>query len=317
MSDVPRVAVVGSINMDLSVATERVPLRGENLRARKLTVGLGGKGASPAVALAQLGAASTLVACVGDDEFGQRALETLQLRGVDGSAVQVLAHRGTGVALIMVDDAGENTILVVIGANQELHAERVQQGLDGMAAHPEALLVNFEVPADAVTATIAWGRAHAIPVVVDAGPIRDYGPDIWAQADVLSPNASETAHLTGLAVDGLASARLAAERLKVLGPRAVALKLGAQGCLLLDDDGARQLPAYQVQVADTTGAGDAWSAGLTLGLARGLSLDDAAQLANVCGAVAVSRVGAVVSMPTAQDVARLRAEQPEPPLVWL
>lgn len=312
----PRVAVVGSINMDLSIATERVPLRGENLRARRLTVGLGGKGASPAVALAQLGAASMLVACVGEDEFGERALRTLRARGVDTGAVQVLPDVDTGVALIMVDDAGENTILVVIGANERLQAERVRASLDGLGGLPGALLVNFEIPGAAVQAAISWGRAHGVPVVVDAGPVRDYGPEVWAEADVLSPNAAETEHLTGLSADDPASARQAAERIRALGPRAVALKLGAQGCLLLDDAGARQLPAYCVTPVDTTGAGDAWSAGLTLGLAQGLSLDDAARLANACGAVAVSRAGSVESMPSADDIARLRAEQPDPPLRW-
>ena len=138
-------------------------------------------------------------------------------------AVQVLPDVDTGVALIMVDDAGENTILVVIGANERLQAERVRASLDGLGGLPGALLVNFEIPGAAVQAAISWGRAHGVPVVVDAGPVRDYGPEVWAEADVLSPNAAETEHLTGLNADDLASARQAAERIRALGPRAVAL----------------------------------------------------------------------------------------------
>ncbi len=313
----PHVAVVGSVNMDLSVATPRVPLRGENLRAHRLSVVLGGKGACPSVALARLGAAAALVACVGADEFGRRALDTLAREGVDTAAIQALPDADTGVALILVDDAGENTILVIIGANERLVAAQVTAGLDALAAPPDRLLVNFEIPADAVRAALDWGRAHGVPVVVDAGPIRDYGPDVWAGADVLSPNAAEAEHLSGIAPSDDVRALAAARRLRADGPRAVALKLGDRGCLLLDEAGARIWPAFVVTAVDTTGAGDAWSAGLTLGLAQGRSLDEAALLANACGAVAVSRAGAVPSMPSAEDIAALYHHQPAPEPRWL
>jgi len=318
MAPGPHVAVVGSINMDLSILTPRVPLRGENLRAHCLRVWLGGKGSDSAVALARLGAQASLVACVGQDDFGRQALALLQSEHVNIDGVQALPDAATGVALIMVDDAGENTILVMIGANDRLLAAQVSTGLDALLATPPAvLLINFEIPAEAVRAAVAWGRGRGVPVVVDAGPIRDYGADVWGEADVISPNAAETAHLTGVSAADLPSALTAAKRLRAEGPRAVALKLGPLGCLLLDDAGARQWPPFAVVPVDTTGAGDAWSAGLALGLAQGRSLDEAAVLANACGAVAVTRPGAVMSMPTLADVERLLATQPEPAPRWL
>jgi ribokinase len=313
----PTVAVVGSINMDLSFVAERVPLRGENLRARSLDVGLGGKGSDAAIAVARLQGGASLVACVGDDDFGRQALAALQAEGVQAGGVHVLPDAATGVALIMVDDAGENTILVVIGANERLEASQVRASLEALSPPPDALLVNFEIPGAAAQAAIAWGRERDLPVIVDAGPVRDYGPDVWGAADILSPNVAETAHLSGLPVTDLPTARAAAARLRAQGPRAVALKLGARGCLLLDEAGARLAPAYRVTPVDTTGAGDAWSAGLALALARGWSLDEAAAFANACGAVAVTKPGAVASMPTLAEVQALQAAQTLPPFEWL
>jgi len=313
----PHVAVVGSINMDLSFAAERVPLRGENLRARSLRVGLGGKGSDAAIAVARQQGCASLVACVGDDDFGRQALAALHAEGVEARGVHILADAETGVALIIVDDAGENTILVVIGANERLHPSQVRASLEGLSPPPAALLVNFEIPGEAAQAAIAWGRERGLPVVVDAGPVRDYGPEVWRAADVLSPNAAETAHLSGLPADDLPTARIAAAQLRALGPRAIALKLGALGCLLLDEAGERLVPAYRAAAVDTTGAGDAWSAGLTLGLAQSLSLDEAAIYANACGAVAVTRPGAVASMPTLAEVRALQAGQPQPAVDWL
>lgn len=306
------IAVVGSINMDLAVRTPRVPLRGENLLARSLAVGLGGKGGNPSVALCRMGARALLVACLGQDDFGQQAMAALQSDGVDLSAVSMLPGVDTGVALIMVDDEGENTILVVIGANNHLTAERVEASLAPHWGTLDAVLVNFEIPAAAVAAAIRAGRAHAVPVVVDAGPPRAFGPEVWGDATVLLPNEIEAETLTGCTITDDAAAVEAVLALRARGPEAVVLKWGARGALVATADGVERVPGFAVDVVDTTGAGDAFSAALTLALAEGRSLPEAVRFANAAGAVAVTRMGARVAMPTRVDVETLLRQSRTP-----
>lgn len=296
------IATVGSVNMDLTVRAPRVPLTGENLLAVDLKVGLGGKGANPAVALARMGADSLLVGCVGDDDFGNQARDLLRCEGVNVGGLAVLKSVPTGVALIIVDDSGENTILVVIGANQRLVPDLVEQALVPHWGQLAALTVSFEIPEDCVYAAIREARAHDLPVVVDAGPPRQYSITTWQNATVLSPNALEAESLVGYPVKDDSSAIRAARDLLRRGPWAVVLKLGARGALLCTDEEETFVPGFQVDVVDTTGAGDAFSAGLTLAIAEGGSLRDAVRFANAAGAVAVTRLGAMAAMPTREEV---------------
>lgn len=303
------VAVVGSFNMDLAVRTPRAPLQGENLSAYSLRIGLGGKGANPAVALARLGLASALVGCVGADDFGRRALVALQQEGVDVSGLVMLPDADTGVALIMVDDGGQNTILVVNGANDHLTPEHVSHALQPMWGDLRAILVNFEIPEAAVAAAVREGVTHGVPVVVDAGPPRRYAAETWRGAAVLSPNEEEAKALLGYAVDDETSALRAAHDLLATGPQAVVLKLGARGALLCTPQGALHVPPFQVSVVDTTGAGDAFTAGLVAALVEGMALPQAVRFANAAGALAVTQLGTMNAMPTRAQVQALLAAQ--------
>lgn len=309
MSDRPFIAMVGSVNMDLAVATARVPLVGENLLARDLRVGLGGKGANPVVALARMGAESLLVACVGDDDFGRTALDSLIIEGVSTSGITRVLDTPTGVALIMVDDEGENTILVVIGANALLTAEMVDTALEPHWGRLDALAVSFEIPEPCVATAVRGARSHDVPVIVDAGPPREYGPDTWGNATILSPNALEAATLVGYPIDDDASARRAARELLLAGPDAIVLKLGARGAILCTDAGTESAPPFNVKAVDTTGAGDAFTAGLALAVAEGRPLAEAVRFANAAGAVTVTRMGTMTAMPTRQEIERLLTSQ--------
>lgn len=304
------VAVVGSFNMDLAVRTPRAPLRGENLSAYSLRIGLGGKGANPAVALARMGIASALVGCVGADEFGRRALAALEQEGVRTKGMAVLPDADTGVALIMVDDGGENTILVVNGANDRLTPEHVSRALEPMWADLRAILVNFEIPEAAVAAAVRVGVAHGVPVIVDAGPPRKYAPETWRGAAVLSPNEEEARTLLGYPVDDADSALRAARDLLATGPQAVVLKLGARGALLCMPEGSHHVPPFRVPVVDTTGAGDAFTAGLIVAMVEGLLLPEAVRFANAAGALAVTQLGTMNAMPTRAQVEALLVAQP-------
>lgn len=301
----PTLAVVGSINMDMVVTTPRVPLASENLLAHGWQMALGGKGANAAVALARMGAHVHMIGCVGNDDAGRAALTTLQSEGVGTDGIIIARQAPTGLAVILVDDRGENTILVVIGANFDLRAESIAAATASLWGTLDALVVNFELAEPAVAAAIQAAHAHNIPVIVDAGPPRTYSPTTWGVADVLSPNTSEAAALVGYPVNDESSARRAAHDLLRLGPKAIVLKWGALGALLCTRDQEQIVEGYAVPVVDTTGAGDAFTAGLALALAERRSLSDAVRFANAAGAVAVTRLGAMASMPTRAEIETL------------
>ena len=299
------IAVVGSVNMDLSVRTPRVPSRGENLLAHGLNVGLGGKGANPAVAISRMGGRASFVGCVGDDGFGRQAREALEREGVDIRGLCVAQAVPTGVALIMVDDEGQNTILVAIGANQALQATEVEAALQRLDPQPDAVMVNFEIPESCVAATVAYGDQRGITTVVDAGPPRTYASSCYARVSVLSPNRQEAEHMLGHDLSSRKAVERAALELRQLGPGSVVLKLGEDGAYVLSKDIAEFVAGFRVEAVDTTGAGDAFTAALTLGLARGQDLLAATRFACAAGAVAVTRLGALDAMPRAAEIATL------------
>jgi ribokinase len=297
-----KIAVIGSIVADLAVRTPRVPEVGENLLAESFSVGPGGKGANAAVAVARAGAEAVLVGCIGDDDFGRMELAHLRQEGVNADGVVVDPEIATGVAFIMIDAAGENTILVVNGANDRLSAEAVPRALESHRGTLDGILINFEIPEAAVAAGVRWGKDQGIPVIVDAGPPRPYGPETWADCTVLTPNALETATLVGYPIQDDATAERAARGLLAAGPRAVVLKRGAHGATLLTVGREVHVPAFPVKVVDTTGAGDAFSATLTVAVAEGLPFEQAVRRANAAGALTVTRFGTMPAMPTRQEV---------------
>lgn len=300
----PHIAVIGSIIMDLAVTTPRVPKRGENILAHGLSIGPGGKGANASVALERLGARSRLVGRVGNDDFGRQELEAVAKEGVIVDSVSVDESAQTGTALIMVDDEGENTILVVIGANDTLDAETA---LGALAPHWDSLgavLVNFEIPTEVVQQVIDAAHHHGVPVVVDAGPPRDHPDSVWRHATILSPNMLETGYLVGYEVADEATALRAARELIQQGPKAVVIKMGGQGSMWVTAEEAEQVPAFEVDVVDTTGAGDAYTAALTIATAEGMPLREAVRLATAAGALAVTQLGTMAAMPTRQQAER-------------
>jgi ribokinase len=305
-----KIAVIGSLNADLSVVTPRVPNVGENFLAQSFSIGPGGKGANAAVAAARSGGETMLVGCVGDDDFGRMLLGYLRRAGVDVEAVVVDPQAATAVAFIMVDAQGENTILVVNGANDRLNAEAVERALESQRGTLDGILLDFEIPEAAVAAGVRWGRDHGIPVIVDAGPPRPYAQATWQGCTILSPNELETAAMVGYPIHDDATAAQAARQLLAAGPQVVVLKLGARGALLLTANNEEMLvPAFPVAVVDTTGAGDAFSGMLAVAVAEGLPLEESVRRANAAGALTVTRLGSMAAMPTRQEVDAFLAER--------
>jgi ribokinase len=288
---VPRVVVVGSINADLVVVTERLPGPGETVSGGRFARHGGGKGANQAVAAARLGARVAMVGAVGADELGDAAVAELQDEGIDVSGVVRMDDAATGVALIVVDAHGENQIAIAAGANGRLGPAHVPR-LEGEGV----LLVGFEVPDQVVVAGAA--AAAGWTTILNPAPARAIPEAVLAARPILTPNATEAAQLTG-EEDPEAAARALRERTGA----PVLITLGSAGALLLDGEGgAERLPAPEVDVVDTTGAGDALNGALAAELAAGRPLAEAARFAIAAAARSTTREGARGGMPRRAEV---------------
>ena len=300
------ISVVGSLNMDLIARTPRFPQPGETIIGSDFHTVPGGKGANQAVAAARLGAQVSMVGRVGRDAFASPLLDNLAAAGVDHTFVIQDPEAATGVALIAVDDAGQNSIIVASGANVRLSPADVD-GAEAAIAGADALLLQLESPLETVTRAAKVARAHGVSVILNPAPARPLPGALLSLVDVLIPNESETALLAGLPVDDPAEAEAAAAALRELGVGTVILTLGERGALLAWEDGAEYFPAFEVTPVDTTAAGDAFVGGFAVALAEGRSLAEAVQWGNGAGALATTKLGAQPSLPARQDLEALLA----------
>jgi ribokinase len=281
-----RVVVVGSINVDMVVAAERLPARGETVAGGELTRSGGGKGANQAVAAARAGGDVVLVGAVGDDDLGAGALAELEAEGVDVGAVARLGAAATGVALIVVDAAGDNQIAVASGANHALDPDAVRAAV--ARGGGDAVLTGFELPDAVILAAATCATDAGVPLVVNPAPARALPDGLAQHHPILTPNEHEARELTGEQDPARAAAALAD---RTGAP--VVVTLGDRGALLADRDGTTLLPAPRVEtVVDTTGAGDVFSGVFALGLADGAPLRDAVTQAIGAAARSVTTRGA-------------------------
>jgi ribokinase len=300
----PTVVVVGSLNYDLVTTTERRPVAGETLTGRSFATFVGGKGLNQAIAAARLHARTHMVGRVGQDDFGQRLMQTLQRESIDRAFVMEDASASTGTATIVVDGSGDNSIIIVPGANGRLSSADVERAAD-LIRRADVLVLQLEVPLDAVQRAAELAHGAGARVLLNPAPARPLPDELLQLVDVLVPNETETALLTGMSVDDDQSAAAAAHALLARGVGAVVLTLGGRGALLADGSVTERVPGYHVQVVDTTAAGDAFCAALAVQLAAGQSLREAATYANAAGALATTVLGAEPAMPRAEAVERL------------
>lgn len=301
----PTVVVVGSINLDLVVRTVRLPQAGETCAGRDFHTFPGGKGANQAVAAARLGARSVMIGALGDDAFGRRLRSGLNKEGVNTHGVRTCPGSASGVAMIGVDDAGQNAITVAPGANHLLRPAHLK-ALESTVAKADVVLIQLEIPTATAKVAVALARRHGVRVILDPAPMPDGGlPSRLGCVTVLSPNQSEVMRLTGLRCDRPEEFQAAAVAAKeCTGAEVVVLKLGDQGAYLLEKDRGRHFPAMRVRARDTTAAGDAFTAALAVRWAEGASLEEAVVFANVAGALAATRPGAQSAMPRRAEVDR-------------
>lgn len=294
-----RVCVVGSINLDLVVRAARLPAAGETVLGASFEQHPGGKGANQAVAARRLGAAVEMVAAVGDDSYGRLTLDALRDDGVGVKHVERRAGAATGIALITIDAAGENTIVVASGANGQLSPQHVERAAGAIQTAAVTLAV-LEAPMDAVTRTAQIAADGGRLFVLNAAPAMHLPEDLLAHVSVLVVNQTEAGILADLAGHDPATI---ARALLARGPGAVIITLGAGGALLDDRaHGMRRIPAIDVQPVDTVGAGDCFCGALAARLAFGEDLDSAARFACVAAGLATTRAGAIAGMPTLPEV---------------
>jgi len=304
---IPRIVVVGSINTDLVVRSARLPRPGETLIGRDVSEIPGGKGANQAVAAARLQAHVAMIARVGDDAFGNRLRSGLEHEGIDVKHVTITQNCASGVAIVAVDDAGENAITVIPGANGRLTPEDIRDA-SSIIRDADVLMLQLEVPMETVLAAIDVARKSGTRVILDPAPAPASFPPRLLDVDLACPNETEAAVLSGMPIETLADAELAADRLQQLGTQCVVITLGAKGALVREQRAACQLiNSFAIEAIDTTAAGDAFAAALAVSLARGTATAEAVRYGCAAGAIAASRPGAQPAMPTAAEVARMLA----------
>ncbi len=304
----PRICVVGSINMDLVFRTPRMPVAGETISGHEFLQIAGGKGANQAVAAARAGAAVSMIACIGDDSYGQQSLQGLQSDSINCDHIQTIPACATGVAGIFVDDQGRNSIVIAPGANAHVSPAQITVASHAISG-AQLLICQCETPLDSVIYAIGLATQHGIIVVFNPAPALALSDELLAQVHYLIVNETEARQLSGIAVTNLATAQQASDHLRQRGASCVLLTMGEQGVMITDSNQSRHLAAIRVQAVDTTAAGDTFVGAFATALCQGLSPIDAAQRAQYAAALTVTRLGAQSSIPDRAAVEQFIAQR--------
>jgi ribokinase len=298
----PRIAVVGSYATGLTMKAARIPCGGETLLGHGYRVDFGGKGSNQAVGCARLGANVSFIAKIGQDGFGDMALDLYRQEKIDVAHILRTAEAPTGVGFIVVEESsGQNCIVLDAGANELLTAGDVAAN-DEVFRKATVVLTQLETPVEAAEAALSQGRAAGAVTIMNPAPVRHLPDGVLSLIDVLTPNESEAKVLAGMAANENAEPEAVARKLIAAGVKTVVMTLGEQGALLLNAKSHKHFPAVRVKPVDTTGAGDAFNAGLATAIAHGANLTEAVDFAVVIGAMAVTKEGVVPSLPRREEV---------------
>ena len=298
----PRITVVGSYATGLTMKVERLPCTGETLLGTGYRVDYGGKGSNQAVGSARLGAKVNFVARIGEDAFGEMALSLYRDEGIDVAYVKQTVGAPTGVGFIMVEAAsGNNCIVIDAGANELLTADDISR-CSAAFESTSVVLTQLEIPVVTAEAALRLGRAGGTITILNPAPVRLLPPSVLQLIDVLTPNQVEAKVLTGRSPDAVIEPEKLARELIRSGVKQVVMTLGEWGALIVTPSSSTHVPAVPMCAVDTTGAGDAFNAGLATALASGASLEAAVQFAVVTGGLAVTKEGVIPSLPTRDEV---------------
>lgn len=301
------IAVFGSINIDITAYADHLPRSGETLHGIRYLTGLGGKGANQAAAAARLGGQVSFIGRTGLDHFGETARRLLSEFGVDTTYLRADAGHATGIAIINVDGNGENFITVIAGANFAVDESDIAMMADALR-QSRILLLQLEIPVDALVLAAARARSAGASVILDPAPVPSSPQRLdLSCVDILTPNEVETERLTGIYPVDAQNMASAADALHRRGPPVVMIKLGDKGVYLSTPSGTTHFPAFPVRAVDTVAAGDCFNGGLAYALSRGLSIHEATRFAAACGALSTTRFGAAAAAPTLPEVETLLA----------
>lgn len=304
MAKRPRIAVVGSANIDLTTFADRFPKPGETIFGQTFNLGFGGKGANQAVAARLCGADVFMVARVGSDLFGPATIENFRKQGIDATYVKQVQGVSSGVAPIFVEPSGQNRILVVKGANDEIKPADVDAAGD-MLKSVDCIVLQFEIPVETVYYTIAFARKHGIRCILNPAPAQAVDMAALKELDYFVPNEHEAETITGVPVKTVDDAKNCAAKLLAGGVRRVIITLGANGALLAGHEGNEHVAAFPVNCIDSTGAGDAFIGSFAVFLGEGIPEKEAVRRANLYAALSTTGVGTQKSF---YDRARFDAE---------
>lgn len=287
--------------MDMVVRTNRAPNAGETLMGQAFALSPGGKGANQAVAAARLGAEVSMIGSVGKDTFGSEMLEIIKQEGIHIEHISVSETEATGVASIVIEEDGENRIIVVPGANIDLSVDDIL-ALESVISQAEMIVMQLEMELAMSEHAIAIAHRHGIPVILNPAPARVLKDEMLGQVSYLTPNETEAGILTGMTVDSLETAEQAARILLQKGVKNVIVTLGSKGALIVNAEGAKSVPGFPVKAIDTVAAGDSFNGALAQQLVLGKTLEEAVSFANAVGALAVGKEGAIPSLPQLSEV---------------
>jgi ribokinase len=314
---IPRITVVGSYATGLTLKVERLPTPGETVLASGYRVDYGGKGSNQAVGCARLGAEVAFIARIGKDTFGEMAMQLYRDEGLDIAFVHQTPEHCTGVGFILVEaKTGNNCIALDPGANELLSVADVE-GSDSALETAAVVLTQLEIPVAAAEAALSRGRAKNAMTILNPAPVRPLPVSVLQLVDVLTPNQTEANVLAGRSPDAGSEPENAARDLIRAGVGTVVMTLGEEGALIVTPSSSKHIPATLQSAVDTTGAGDAFNAGLATALASGESLESAVEFAVVTGGLAVTKEGVIPSLPRREEVVRYYRKRSQTPPDWL
>jgi ribokinase len=305
----PKILVIGSSNTDMIVKVPQIPQPGQTVLGGEFVTAAGGKGANQAVGAARAGGDVTLIARIGDDMFGKRALEGFQKDGVNVDHVVRDAQSPSGVALIFVQAGGQNIIAVAPGANAKLSPADVHRSVAAFSG-ASALLMQLETPLSTVTDAAELAAHHHVPVILNPAPALALPNDLLQRVSILTPNEAEASALSGIEVHDEASAAQAAEKLRHRGVATVIITLGALGAFVEGAKVHQLVPGFKVKAVDTTAAGDVFNGALAVALGEGKPMLEAVHFANAAAAISVTRLGAQPSAPSRLEIDRFLKQSP-------
>ena len=297
-----KVTIVGSLNVDTTLRTKRMPLPGETLAAEGKSSAAGGKGANQAVSAARSGAQTAFIGEVGKDNSGQMMLDEMKANGIDVAGIRENDQVGTGTASILLDENGQNSILIYGGANQQLSPTDVEAAKDKITA-ADFVVAQFETPQAATLRAFQLAKANGVTTILNPAPAQKIDPEVLKLTDLIIPNETESAELTGVIITDETSMLISAAKFAQMGVRNLIITVGAKGAFYWTQDGYSFIPAFKVNTVDTTAAGDTFIGALSSQLKPDMSnIEKALVYAQRASSLAVQKMGALPSIPTREQI---------------